>query len=79
MSADGLRIYEQALNDNEDAKLSIIKQKEDVSKCPKGALGFDLLRYVGTFKASLAESTDTALIFDRVNDSEKVRGCISDD
>ncbi|MCZ4372522.1 hypothetical protein O4H50_12020 [Vibrio diazotrophicus] len=89
LSADGLRIYEQALNDNEDAKLSIIKQKEDVSKCPngkmivfakgRGALGFNLLRYIGTFKVSLAESTDTALIYESVNDSEKVRGCISDD
>lgn len=89
LSADGLRIFEQALNNNEDAKLSIIKQKEDVSKHPnrkmivfakgRDALGFNLLRYVGTFMASLAESTDTALIFERVSDSEKVRECISDD
>lgn len=45
----------------------------------RGALGFNLLRYVGIFRVSLAESTDTALIFERVNDSEKIRGCISDD
>lgn len=40
----------------------------------RSALGFNLLRYVGIFKVSLAESTDTALIFERVNDSEKFEG-----
>lgn len=84
LSADGLTISEKASKDHlDEAVKSLTNQKADFKRRPNGrmivfakgkdALGFNLLRYVGTFKANLESCSDTELIFDRVSDSETVR------
>ena len=85
---DGTRINERARigedgKPNEEALSSIKKQLKDSRTHPdakwivfakaRDCLGFNLLRYVGTFKLNLNESTDDNLIFDRTSDRELVR------
>ena len=85
---DGTRICEKAAvgedsTVNEEAIASIKKQIEDGKKRPsrtnivfakaRDSLGFNLLRYVGTFKMNFSESTEDNLIFDRVGERENVR------
>ncbi|CAH8236387.1 Restriction endonuclease PvuRts1 I (fragment) [Vibrio aestuarianus] len=83
LTTDGKRIIERALNNNEEAILSINKQKErelaDGSRKAivfakvRDSLGFNLYRYVGTFRMNINESSDTEIIFDRVSEEEKIR------
>ena len=78
---EGKVIREGAINEN--GMTSIQKQISDHRKHPdrhlitfakaKDALGQNLLRYVGTFKANLPESSDTCIKFDRVRTSENLR------
>jgi len=84
---EGTRICERARKEgdiiNAEAIASIKKQKEDGEKHPhrkhivfakaRDSLGFNLLRYVGTFTVNFNESTDDNLIFDRVSEQEDVR------
>lgn len=77
----GQTIRECAIN--EDGKLSIKKQIENEAKHPgrkhivfakaRDVLGFNLLRYVGSFRMNLGRSSDDCLIFDRISENEKVR------
>ena len=84
---DGQTILERA-NDSEDALYreavaSIAQQVEHERKHPKrkhivfakakDAMGFQLLRYVGTFEMNLGASTHDKLQFDRIRTKEKVR------
>lgn len=88
LTADGKKIIERALNNNEEALVSIQKQKERevadgsrktiVFAKARDSLGFNLYRYVGTFRMNLDESTETEIIFDRVSEEEKVRVLASD-
>jgi len=39
----------------------------------RDVLGFNLLRYVGSFKLNFNRSTEDCLIFDRVSEQEAVR------
>ncbi|PNH95119.1 AbaSI family restriction endonuclease [Vibrio diazotrophicus] len=83
LSLDGKTITERALDNKEEAILSIAKQKQvELTKGNrktivfakvKDSLGFNLYRYVGTFRMNLDKSTDTEIIFDRVSTEEKVR------
>ncbi|MFM2477347.1 AbaSI family restriction endonuclease [Celerinatantimonas sp. MCCC 1A17872] len=86
LSQDGMRIYEEASHDKskiEQAKTSISSQKEEeielgerkhiVFAKAKDVFGFNLLRYVGTFRMNLDASTDTCIRFDRISDKESIR------
>lgn len=80
---EGKRIVEKAAGNNREAVQSLKKQRAEAEKYPdrkyvvfakaKDSLGFNLLRYVGTFKMNLPESTKTELIFDRVSNTEGTR------
>lgn len=81
--SEGQVIYERALDGNEDAKASIAKQMKEGRCYPKRKyivfakakdnLGFNLLRYVGTFQMNFDESTSVALKFNRIATKEDVR------
>lgn len=68
---------------NEEAIASINKQREDNSKYPKRKyivfakakdnLGFNLLRYVGTFQMNFDDTSPEVLRFDRVRAEEAIR------
>lgn len=80
---NGKVILEEALNGNADGVKSIAKQRSDGEKFPdrkwivfakaRDPLGFNLLRYVGTFQMNLKDSTKTCLRFDRIRTREPVR------
>ena len=84
---NGTRICERARKEdsiiNTEAIASIKKQKEDGEKHrdrkhivfakARDSLGFNLLRYVGTFIMNPDESTADNLIFGRVSEQENVR------
>lgn len=82
LSEDGTEIHERAINS--DGKASIEKQRLDIRKQPnrraivfakaKDALGYSLLRYVGTFQPRLSETDPELISFDRIATSERVRG-----
>lgn len=81
LAEGGKKIFERAVNN--DGVLSIKQQIEEGKLRPeakwivfaraKDNLGFDLYRYVGSFKMNFTESTDDNLVFDRVSNVEKVR------
>lgn len=82
LSPDGERIYERALKGSEEALKSIAKQKYDEHLEPKvnivfakakDSLGFNLLRYVGTFKMNLDASTEEEIVFNKIRSEEPVR------
>ncbi|HHF0536581.1 hypothetical protein NDJ78_11360 [Vibrio parahaemolyticus] len=83
ITSDGTRIVERAFEGNQAAVDSIKKQKELEMKFggrnaivfakAKDSLGFNLYRYVGTFRMNLSKSTNTEIVFDRVSDEEKIR------
>ena len=84
---NGTRILEEAIYDdgyyNPNALLSIKKQLESEKKHAgrkhivfaksKDNLGFNLLRYVGTFVMNVKESSDNCLVFDRLRVKELIR------
>ncbi|SEA16676.1 hypothetical protein SAMN05660420_01450 [Desulfuromusa kysingii] len=83
LTADGLTIYENVTKEHyEEGIRSIEKQRESNSKYPnrkyvvfakaKDALGFNLLRYVGTFLWNKDDSTCEMLKFDRVSSEESI-------
>jgi hypothetical protein len=82
LSEDGTEIHERAINS--DGRASIEKQRRDISEQPnrriivfakaKDALGYSLLRYVGTFQPRHSETDPEVISFDRIATSEKVRG-----
>lgn len=82
LSEDGTKIHERAINSA--GRESIRKQRQDISEQPnrkaivfakaKDALGYSLLRYVGTFQPRCSESDPEVITFDRIATSEKVRG-----
>lgn len=82
LSEDGTEIHERAINS--DGRASIKKQRWDISEHPnrraivfakaKDALGYSLLRYVGTFQPRRSETDQEVITFDRIATSEKVRG-----
>lgn len=77
----GKTIYERAIN--KDGVLSIAKQRNAGEQHPekkyivfakaRDSLGFNLLRYVGTFKMNFEKSTLEALRFDRISTIERIR------
>lgn len=81
LSNDGKTILEVAKN--HDGVGEIKKQRIDSIKNPdrkfivfakaKDSLGFNLLRYVGTFAININESSPYTLRFDRISDIEEVR------
>jgi very-short-patch-repair endonuclease len=80
---EGKRIIEKAAGNNHEAVQSLKKQRAEAAQYPdrkyivfakaKDPLGFNLLRYVGTFKMNLSEKSKTELIFDRISTTEKTR------
>jgi very-short-patch-repair endonuclease len=82
LSEDGTVIHERAINT--DGRVSIEKQRLDISKQPdrkaivfakaKDALGYNLLRYVGTFQPRRSETDPEVISFDRIATCEKVHG-----
>lgn len=87
LTDEGKTIYERALKDDasayEDGVRSIEKQRENNSKHPdrkyivfakaRDALGFNLLRYVGSFTMNFDETAPDVLRFDRVSSDEVIR------
>lgn len=82
LSPDGKTIYERALNDNQKAMNSIVKQRENrqnreclhiVFAKARDALGFNMLRYVGTFKMNYDDVSDKYIKFDLVRDTENLK------
>lgn len=81
LAEGGMKIYERAANN--DGVLSIRQQIEEGRQRPdvkwivfaraKDHLGFNLYRYVGSFKMNFNESTPDNLVFDRVSTVEDVR------
>ncbi|WP_354689589.1 AbaSI family restriction endonuclease [Lentibacter algarum] len=81
LSEDGKVIHERAINS--DGRASIAKQRRDISEYPnrkaivfakaKDALGYSLLRYVGTFQPRMTETHPDVISFDRIKTCEKVR------
>jgi len=81
LTDEGKVLLEKATN--KEAKDSIARQREKNSQYPdrkyivfakaKDALGFNLLRYVGTFKMNFDEIKDDVLRFDRWSSVENVR------
>ncbi len=81
LTDEGKTIRECAIDDG--GRLSIEKQMNDEAKHPgrkhivfakaRDVLGFNLLRYVGTFRMNLDRSMDDCLIFDRFGEQEAVR------
>ena len=81
LSEDGAEIHERAINS--DGRASIEKERRDISEQPnrraivfakaKDALGYSLLRYVGTFQPRIIETDPNVISFDRIATSEKVR------
>lgn len=81
--SQGKRIVEKAAGNNRKAVESIEKQRAEGEKYPNrkhivfakasDPLGFNLLRYVGTFRLNMSASKKTELIFDRISTTEKVR------
>lgn len=78
---EGKVIYERAIN--EDGRASIRKQRKEFEENPnqnlivfakaRDSLGFQLLRYVGTFRVNLADLSEDHLSFNRERVSETVR------
>jgi len=83
LSSDGQVIFARALNGNEEGKASIAKQIAEGRLYPerkwivfakaKDNLGFNLLRYVGSFHVNFDESSDDVLVFNLVDTKELVR------
>ena len=83
LTNDGKTIIERAINENEEGIASIAKQRRDeeqyngrkyiVFAKARDPLGFNLLRYVGTFKMNLERSSAAEIIFDLVSTKEDVR------
>lgn len=81
LSEDGKEIHERAINS--DGRASIEKQRRDISEQPnrriivfakaKDPLGYNLLRYVGTFQPRHSETDPEVITFDRIATHEKVR------
>lgn len=81
LAEGGKKIFERAAN--EDGVSSIKQQIEEGAQRPhvkwivfakaKDHLGFNLYRYVGSFKMNIDESTEDNLVFDRVSSVEAVR------
>lgn len=81
LTDNGQTIYERAICD--EGIHSIKKQREDNSKYPKrkyivfakakDVLGFNLLRYVGSFQMNFDNCTSDVLRFDRASPEEEVR------
>lgn len=81
ISEDGTEIRERAINS--EGRLSIEKQRQVIDEHPnrraivfakaQDALGFNLLRYVGTFQPRQSEADPDVITFDRIATSEKVR------
>jgi len=81
LTNDGKIINERAINN--DGKESINKQiaegklhperKHIVFAKARDALGFNLLRYVGSFKINFDKSTSDNIVFDRVSTEEAIR------
>lgn len=83
LTVNGEKIIERALDNNTEALASISKQIKDemevgirnfiVFAKARDALGFNLYRYVGTFRMNIYESTTSEIVFDKVKNNEKVR------
>jgi len=81
LSEDGTAIHERAINS--EGRASIKKQRQDISEQPnrraivfakaKDALGYSLLRYVGTFQPRITETDPDVISFYRLATTEKVR------
>lgn len=81
LSEDGTEIHERAIDS--DGRASIQKQRRDIREMPnrkaivfakaKDALGYSLLRYVGTFQPRRSETDPDVISFDRIATSEKIR------
>ncbi|MBU2981833.1 hypothetical protein KO498_08395 [Lentibacter algarum] len=81
LSEDGKVIHERAINSA--GRVSITKQRRAIREDPnrkaivfakaKDALGYSLLRYVGTFQPRMTETDPDVISFDRIKTCEKVR------
>lgn len=81
LSQEGTVIYERALN--QQGRASVAKQRWEAQNCKepkwivfakgKDPLGFNLLRYVGTFAMNFDDVSDDYIRFDRLRTTEKIR------
>ena len=81
LAEEGKTIRERAIT--EDGRVSIKKQMSEAAKYPgrkhivfakyRDVLGFNLLRYVGSFQINFGRSTGDCLVFDRIADQECIR------
>jgi hypothetical protein len=81
LAENGLVIKEEAIN--AEGRASIAKQLENERRWPgrkhivfakaKDVLGFNLLRFVGTFKVNVDLSTENLIWFDRCSSKESIR------
>ena len=80
LSSDGLTIFERAINlDSQDGRKVALEKNiaternRIVFAKAKSPLGYQLYRYVGTFRLNAKESSGTEVRYDQVSDTEKTR------